>query len=137
MVRKQSKKSTGACEVLTVAPAPPKDLTNKDAREEWRRMAPLLIAEGRLTAGDLSAFEGYCRAWGTLADASRALDKAGSLTFETATGYIRERPEVGIALRAGKEVRAFFKLFGLSPVDRKQLGAQAAGHIADPMDAFD
>ena len=37
-----------------------------EAKKEWKRLAPSLEAMGVLTMADLTAFEGYCQAYGGL-----------------------------------------------------------------------
>ena len=56
--------------------APPSHLS-RDARAEWRRLAPELIRLGLLTVNDLAAFAAYCSAWSDFVAADRALERDG------------------------------------------------------------
>lgn len=62
---------------VTKVPAPPSYLS-KDAKAEWRRVAPILIDERKvLTVADLGTLENYCIALGTFRDMHRLLQAEG------------------------------------------------------------
>jgi phage terminase small subunit len=49
-------------------PEPPEWLPNPEAIAEWRRMAPILMANRLLSAGDLPALANYCALHGRIAE---------------------------------------------------------------------
>ena len=103
------------------APSCPSWLS-REAKREWRRMAPALETRGLLTEADRSAFAAYCTAYGDWYTAEKVVQKEGT-TYTTATGYVRERPEVDQKRKAMKAMRDFLALFGLSPADRTRVNA--------------
>ncbi|RWF07315.1 MAG: phage terminase small subunit P27 family, partial [Mesorhizobium sp.] len=61
----------GTSPVTKVPPAP--TWLSKDAKAEWRRVAPILVNERKvLTEADLGTLESYCIATGTVREAHRA-----------------------------------------------------------------
>lgn len=65
-------------EAVTAVPAPPSWLS-KDAKAEWKRVAPDLVARGLLTDTDLGALENYCVAMGHVRAMTRAINRAGHM----------------------------------------------------------
>lgn len=102
-----------------VAPRCPAWL-DKEAKKEWRRVAPELERLGLLTVVDMAALAGYCQSFSTWKTAAEAIAEKG-LTYEAANGNIRQRPEVVIANKALAEVRQFCQQFGLTPSARSRM----------------
>ena len=61
---------------VTPAPRAPSWLS-KEAKKEWRRLAPVLGAIGVLTTTDADALAGYCEAWATWKDATQKIREFG------------------------------------------------------------
>ncbi|MDD9730448.1 phage terminase small subunit P27 family [Mameliella sp. AT18] len=102
---------------------------SRDAKTEWRRVAPILVERCILTIGDLGILESYCSAIGLVREASKHLQTEG-LVLENG----KRNPAAGImttaqtvALRAASEL-------GLTPVARSRSGMSAQ---ADPDDDTD
>lgn len=102
-----------------IAPACPTWLS-RDAKREWRRIAPELERVGLLTIVDMAGLAGYCESYSLWKRCQEKLTGDG-LTYETDTGYIRPRPEVAIAAGALAEIRQFCQQFGLTPSARSRL----------------
>jgi P27 family predicted phage terminase small subunit len=118
---------------LADVPRPPSYLS-KDAKLEWKRMAPLLILERRtLDVGDMPTFAAYCVAAGEVAEASRIIAAEG-MTYSGASGPKRH-PAVAIRSDAMKQVRQLAGELGLTPVSRSRAPMRAAE--ADDPDAMD
>lgn len=115
-----------------VAPTCPSWL-DKQAKQEWRRIAPLLERLGLLTEIDGAALAGYCQSYARWRQCQEVLAKDG-LTFTTGTGYVQARPEVAIGNRALIEVRAFCVQFGLTPSARARMQLYEAGGDYDEED---
>ena len=111
------------------APAPPEDLEG-EARAEWDRIVPELLALGLLTRIDRSALVGYCEAWGEVREC-QAVIRAGGRTYETSIGQICTRPEVKIRDAAWGRVLRFLGEFGLSPSSRSKVTQVKKPEAAD------
>lgn len=111
--RKPQSIVSGSSPIMTV-PAPPTWLS-KDAKAEWRRVAPILIDERRtLTVADLATFTSYCVAVGRIAEAARIIAKEG-LIMGT-----RKHPAVAIENDSSTQARLLAAELGLTPVSRSR-----------------
>lgn len=104
-----------------------------EAKREWRRIVPHLEKLGLLTQVDRTALAAYCQLYARWWEAERAI-KAHGLTQVTESGYVAQRPEVGIANSALKQMRAYLSEFGLSPASRSRIDAPTAPE--KPRNAF-
>jgi P27 family predicted phage terminase small subunit len=102
-----------------IAPRPPTWLT-REAAAEWRRVVPGLQRLDLLKEEDRGTLAAYCETWARFVEATRKVQKEG-LTIEAKQGTL-PHPAVGIARAAGRELRAFANLFGLSPASEMALG---------------
>ena len=102
----------------SVAPDCP-DWLSAEAKAEWKRLAPELERLGLLTLLDRAAFSCYCQSFGHWVQAQRVLREHGMM-YVTASGRVRERPEVAIAGSSLKLMRAFAVEFGLTPSSRSR-----------------
>lgn len=107
--------------VAVAAPTPP-DWLSADARQEWDRIVPRLLAAGLLTHLDLAVLVGYVTAWSDICEATRTLQEYGS-TYVTERGAIVLHPELRRVEKARQALRAFAAEFGLSPSARSRVGA--------------
>ena len=116
--------------------APPRcpDWIGKEAKAEWRRLAPELERRGLLTSLDVAAFACYCQAWSQYAAAEAVLNERG-LTYMATNGRVVERPEVAISASALKLVLSFGREFGLTPAGRARLNLPP--QLSDEDDEFD
>lgn len=105
---------------ITTTPRPPSYLS-KDAKAEWRRVAPILSDERKvLTLADLAALENYVIAVATMRQAHRELEKTGLLIA------CKRNPASTILLQAQQQqLRAAGEL-GLTPAARSR-AVMAAG----------
>lgn len=100
---------------VTVVPSPPSYLP-KDAKAEWRKVAPILIIERKtLTEADLGTLESYCLATGNMRTAQRILNTEGLVT---AAG--KRHPAFGIVNAAQTTQRLCAAELGLTPVSRSR-----------------
>ena len=114
-------------------PTPPQnnikcpDWLMPEAKKEWKRLAPSLIAMGILTDHDMEAFAGYCQA--------EFLSQHGTI-FKTPSGYVQQVPQVSIAQQNLKIMQSFCAEFGLTPASRARLYAQNGdkSDTDDPME---
>lgn len=104
---------------LTKAPPAPADLS-KDARAEWRRVAPILAERRHLTAADLGALESLCIAIGLRDEARRTLAAEGS-TYKAGNGLLKAHPAVGILKDALSACLRHQAELGLTIVSRSRI----------------
>lgn len=88
----------------------------KDAKAEWRKIAPILIVERKtLTEADLATLENYCLAVGTMREARRVLNVEGLVTTSG-----KRHPAFGIMNAAQTTQRLCAAELGLTPVSRSR-----------------
>ena len=116
------------------APPCPKWL-EKEARKEWKRLAPKLEILGVLSELDMAAFAEYCQAYARWKEAQEHIDFEGS-TFETEKGYQQQTPWVGIANTNQKLMLQAASEFGLTPSARSRIMA-ASGVGKDEEDEME
>lgn len=93
---------------------------DREAKKEWKRVAPILERLGLLTVVDTTALAAYCQSYSHWQQAERFLRKNG-MTYTTQTGYARQRPEVAISQKALAQVKMFCSEFGLTPSARARM----------------
>ncbi|MEN6325801.1 MAG: phage terminase small subunit P27 family [Syntrophomonas sp.] len=105
------------------------------AKKEWKRIVPLLRQAGLLTQVDLTTLAAYCQAFGRWVEAEKLIKKEG-LTFESDKGNIIQRPEVGIASTAMKQMVTFAAEFGMTPSSRSNIKVEEVEDAKDPFVVF-
>lgn len=119
-----------------VAPRCPHWL-HKEAKKEWKRIAPILEQLGLLTQADMAALAGYCQSWAQFREATEFIHKNGhaypiwersedgSVKRDEAgkpiLRYMQQWPQVSIANQALKQIRSFCSEFGLTPSARGRI----------------
>lgn len=125
---------------VPIAPKCPRWLS-KEAKKEWKRIAPILERLGLLTELDMANLAEYCRAYAQLVEADQFLQKHGQ-TYQIPKRdeegkviglCVQQWPQVSIARRAAEEIRVISSLFGLSPSDRSRIHVAVTGED-DPME---
>jgi P27 family predicted phage terminase small subunit len=99
-----------------IAPKCPSWL-DKEAKREWKRVAPELERLGLLTVVDGAALAAYCQAYSRWKQAEEIIKREG-MTFTTETGYLMPHPAVKIAEKSMQLIKAFCAEFGLTPSSR-------------------
>ena len=105
------------------------------AKKEWKRIAPIVHKNGLLTDADINMLAGYCQAYHRWVECEKHI-RAHGYTVVTDKGNIIQRPEVGIANKAMKEMRDFGKEFGLTPSSRANLHIEKQEEQEDPFMTF-
>lgn len=114
--RKPNEIAPGSSPVLAV-PKPPAWLS-KDAKAEWRRVAPILVERGVLTEADRGALEGYCTAMARVMEAERIIRVEGQ--FYAAASGPKRHPAATTQDAALKTARLFMGELGLTPDARSR-----------------
>lgn len=104
---------------LTKAPPVPAVL-NADARAEWKRVMPRLIADRIITKADLGGIVDFCIARGRVVEIERMF-AAGGLDAKL----------FGIQNRAMQTARQLAAEYGLTPTSRARVGAGRDDDDAD------
>lgn len=112
---------TPAGAALTRAPSAPSWLS-RDAKAEWKRALPGLVARSVITATDLANFENYCVAVGRVREIERALQVAFDLPLCRAQD------------KAIATSRQLATELGLTPISRSR--AAIAGEGDDDASAY-
>ena len=107
-----------------------------EAKKEWKRLAPSLIAMGILTDHDMEAFAGYCQAYARWKEAEEFITQHGTIV-RTPSGYWQQVPQVSIAQTYLKVMNRFAEQFGLTPASRSRIVADIANRDnEDEMEAL-
>ena len=120
-----------------VAPKCPAWL-HKDAKKEWKRIAPQLEKLGLLTQVDMAALAGYCESWAQYKRSIEFIHKHGEVypikDDEGRVKYLQQVPQVSIANKALANIRAAATQFGLSASDRGRIQVPGMEDREDEME---
>jgi P27 family predicted phage terminase small subunit len=113
------------------------------ARREWRRIVPLLLANGLLSKVDGKPLAQYCIAFARGEEAQKLIDKYGPViqtSFRDKEGNIvigdlKNNPAVSQALAWSKLMKSYLIEFGLTPASRRNLKI-AKESANDPVEEF-
>lgn len=108
---------------------------SKRAKACWREVVPHLKAMNVLTKVDRHALISYCDAWGRYRDTRERLDAVGD-TYELKSGYVQQRPEVGIVRQLQMLLLKYQQEFGLTPSSRTTIKVEHATGTKTGLDAF-
>ena len=104
---------------LTIPECP--DHIDGVAREQWLKLAPLLVSAGVLTEADHTVFEQLCESWALWMDANQKLKDTGPVLFNKKTQIFQQNPMVSITDRYFKAYLTLAAHFGLTPGSRSRL----------------
>src|SRR3954467_6785213 len=90
------------------------------ARQEWDRVAPHLVAAGRLTALDRGMLAVYCAAYAGWIEAVIAIQTYGAV-MKSPSGYPMQSPYVSIAMKNADTMARIASEFGFTPASRNRL----------------
>ena len=105
---------------------------SKEAKAEWRRIAPELTRLGLLTPLDRAAFAAYCESYARWVRAEILLEKG--IVVRGSKGQMIVSPLVWISTSASKMMLKFAIEFGLTPSSRSRLVGGIETRERDPMD---
>jgi len=134
------------------APIAPKcpPFLSKDAKKEWKRVAPQLEKLGLLTQIDMVALAGYCQSYARWKEAEEFLNDFGTtytlwernddgsiktdVHGKPIMRYIQQFPQVSIANKAMQQIRAFCAEFGMTPSSRGRIQVPGMEDREDEME---
>lgn len=115
--------------VPATVPKPPKRLM-PEAKKEWKRLAPSMVAMGLLTEVDLAAFAELCQnyAYYLAVDAEiMSRGEKGPIALQkTPSGYLQQHPLLSLRRQYYDTWRKSLADFGLTPASRSRLAAGVA-----------
>ncbi len=98
---------------------------SKEAKREWKRVAPELHRIGLLTYIDRAALAAYCEAWAEYRKAREMVHKMGEIypikDDEGNVKYLQQNPYVSIANKALNQIKTFCTEFGMTPSSRGRM----------------
>tara|TARA_R110000868_G_scaffold369682_3_gene633082 strand:- start:13164 stop:13658 length:495 start_codon:yes stop_codon:yes gene_type:complete len=121
-----------------VRPTPPAPdfMPSEEAVEAWDRLAPVMIAKGRLEPHFEDLFAAYCVSVGDFVRCTGDLAIMGNYYLtETRNGtQEKKRAAWGQRQDALASMQRIGALFGLTPVDEGRLGAAGQGSFLDELE---
>lgn len=92
----------------------PPSWLGKEAKREWRRVAPILNERQTVTDGDLGILESYCTSMGSVREAQKLLNRDGLMLGD------KRHPAFGMMNAAQTTARLAANELGLTPVSRSR-----------------
>lgn len=131
-LRADRMKQVPAGERLLEVPKPPAGL-DPAAAAEWKRLAPLLVEVGTLTAADLRALQLLAETLASAAHLAETVKREG-YTVPGAAGGVKSHPCLVALAQARAQAARLLGDFGLTPRGRGSVdqAPEAAGHDDDP-----
>lgn len=120
------------------APEPPEWLAG-EAKAEWERITPILIAAGVISQADRAILTCYCQAWAGYLEACKfCVDKGGKplVLIKTSNGNLIQNPAIGVRNTMWQQVKAAAACLGITPADRSNVRAAPKAETADPKKRF-
>lgn len=117
-----------------IAPKCPSHL-GKEAKKEWRRVAPELEKLGLLTKIDMAAFAAYCQAYSRWVEAESMIRKHGMLV-KTPNGYPVISPFLTIINKSLDQMKAFLTEFGMTAASRSRINVSGGEKSEDTFEEF-
>lgn len=115
------------------APPPPEHL-HEMGREEWARVAPLMIEVGMLTELDLVPLVAYCEAFATYRVASEKLaalalndPSSAGLIVQAPSGAVYLNPLQAVKSKAMRDMVSYAAELGLTPAGRASIVVSERG----------
>ncbi len=121
---------------VTPSPRAPSWL-DREAKKEWRRLAPVLGNLGVLTETDADALAAYCVSWATWKSATQKIREFGMVIKHPTAGKLPVvSPYVKIANHAQTQMRGLLLEFGMTPSSRARIHVTPPETVANPLDRF-
>lgn len=111
---------TSDSEALTKAPPAPAYLSSQ-AKAEWRRIMPQLIARQIITRADLAGIENYCSAAGAARQIAEIINAMPVPDLKLG----------GLQIRYMQTARQLAAEYGLTPTSRARIGTATPDHDPD------
>jgi len=103
------------------------------AKQEWRRLCPILKRMKVLTEADGLVLGNLCIAVSTLVRAQAKLNEAGIL-YKAPSGYVMQSPLLPVVNSCIDTISRLSREFGLTPAARSRMQVIEAGGGMDPLE---
>lgn len=124
------------------APNPPTWLT-REAKAEWRRVAPGLVRLDLVKTEDRATLAAYCEVWSRLVAANREIRKHGLVVRNTSVKkdgtesvWFTKNPAVAIVEQAETRLRQYANDFGLTPAGERNVSKRDDDRDPDEANPF-
>lgn len=121
--------------VVVAEQHPPPAWLDDAAKQEWTRLAPMLVRHGVLTEMDLDALTAYCQAWVTWKDATQKIRSFG-MVIKTTGGFPMQSPYIPIANKAMATMKGLMTEFGMTPSSRNRVTRVEEAPAVTTLDRF-
>lgn len=112
---------------------------SQDAKTEWRRLVPDLIASGLAGRIDRNALARYVETWTRWRQAVQMIAKSGEVipikNEDGSLKYLQTSPYVSIARSLGDQLQKLEQSFGMTPSSRSRIDVGQT-EAQDELDAF-
>jgi P27 family predicted phage terminase small subunit len=108
------------------APTPPTWLS-REAKAEWRRVAPGLEALDLIKPEDRSTLASYCETWATFVRATCEVHREGITVTNPQSGRVSVHPAVMAQDKAATQLRHYAAHFGLTPAAERNVSKRDDG----------
>lgn len=115
-------------------PEPP-DFLDSSGKQEWVRMAPVLLGLGLLSDIDEVSLAAYCQHYAMWVKTTKRLQREGMVT-RIEGKFPRLNPIISIQQRAQAEMRKWLLEFGMTPASRSRMSVAPPEEEIDPMEEF-
>lgn len=112
------------------------DWLDEEAKAEWARIVPELMAMGLLSRIDRPALAAYCTAWSRWVHAEAQVRKFGPIVKSPVREFPMKSPYLTIADQALEIMRKMMVEFGLTPSSRSRIRVPGGGEQADEFERF-
>lgn len=106
---------------------------SREAKREWRRLAPELERLGLLTSIDRAALAAYCSCWAIAVEAEKEISELGAVIIDE-KGRALKNPAVNIVRDMWAQMRLYEVEFGMTPSARSRIhvpGAETGNPFAE------
>lgn len=117
------------------APRPPTWLS-REAKAEWRRVAPGLERLDLVKPEDRAALAAYCEIWARYVAAVKQYTAEGLVLANPDTGRQHQHPAVAIANAAESQLRHYAAEFGLTPSAERNVSRRDDNRDPDEANPF-
>ncbi len=107
---------------------------SRDAKLEWKRVAPQLHRLGLLTQLDRAALAVYCESWSEWVEAKQVISKSGPVI--AGPHGPRRNPYVFIAARAAEQLLKWAAELGMTPSARSRVTVTPRTNLDDRKSRF-
>lgn len=90
------------------------------AKQEWRRLVPILKRMRVLTEADALMLANLCQAVSTMVQAQKILNEKGFL-YKAPSGYVMQSPLLSVVNQSIQTITTIAREFGLTPAARTRL----------------